>query len=503
MSFFRLLKTLPRRKVSIHQYRRLSSHAASSSHEILPPSVYSISTGASSDASDAGVQISKVGCLRRVFMLKSHLSLDEIKGLAYRIGILTKNASLNSIFISPSFGDGEIRTLPSSVFEIEELEEYLVEDNIPFLGGYDPLELYKSGAHKDKESVKQLLDGISDLSLAIRGDAKGTRIPVITLPLGLVHDSGYALCTGGYVLATENTSFRVMNPSRGLSFDPIGLSFILPRLGWEFQQKSADYVGCGLILALSAMEANADDMMKTGLATHYIGSASKLGLLESSLADLSPWNQQDLLKQIPRFYGQPERTNDVNEEYRNVSVANLIHTFSTYGISEGEGIMFDPNVITTSEDDPSLNLDHEPVYLQQESNLLHYAMTFDAIFKEENTVFGIVERLKEVANRDSIDEEVKETIIMAQKLVRRIEQQSALAVSVVYRLMQTGGQRGQSIDSCMKREKRAQMKLFQEQDFQKWAKYAASSNSNDLFTDWEYKQLNDVPVDQVQEIVGS
>lgn len=433
-------------------------------------------------------------------MLNSHLTLDEIKGLAYRIKILTKNASLNSILISPSYGDGEIRTLPSSVFEINELEEYLSGENIPFLGGYDPVELFKSGAHKDEDTVQQLLDGISDLSLAIRGDAEGTRIPVLTLPLGLTHDSGYALCTGGYVLATENTSFRVMNPSRGLSFDPIGLSFILPRLGWEFQQPSADYVGCGLILALSGMEANVDDMMKTGLATHYIGSASKLGQLERSLSDLSPWNQQDLLKQRPRFYGQAERTNDVNKDFRNVSVANLIQTFSTYDISEG--IMFDPDVITASEDDPSLNLDHEPVYLRRESNLLHYAATFDAIFKEENTVFGIVERLKEVANRDSIDEEVKETISMAKKLVQRIEQQSALAVSVVYRLMQAGGKRGQSIDSCMEREKKAQVKLFKEQDFQKWAKHTASSNSNDLFTDWEYKRLNDVPEDQVQEIVG-
>mmetsp|Transcript_32400 Transcript_32400/g.48848 ORF Transcript_32400/g.48848 Transcript_32400/m.48848 type:complete len:502 (+) Transcript_32400:71-1576(+) len=501
MSFYRqVVKSLPARFAGpIHQ-SRLSSHAVSTKKTSHPSSIHAISTGVSSDASGAGVHISKIGCLRRVFILNSHLSLDEMKGMAYRIRLLSKNPSLNSILISPSIGDGNIGTLPSSVFDVDELEEYLDKDNIPHLGGYNPLSLYKSGAYKEEDVVKQLLDCLSDLSLAIRGDAEGTRIPVLTLPLGLVHDSGYALCTGGYVLATENTSFRIMNPSRGLSFDPIGLSFILPRLGWEFQQQSADYVGCGLILALSAMEANAEDMMQTGLATHYIGSASKLGQFESCLADLSPWNQQELLRRVPRFYGQPERTEDFNKDYRNASVANLIKTFSTYEIREG--ILFDPNVILPNEDDPSLNLDHEPVYLKRKSKLLNHAVMFDAIFKQENTVFGIVERLKEVANRDSIDEEMKETISMAKSLVQRIEQQSALAVSVVYRLMQVGGKRGQSMDSCIEREKNAQVKLFKEQDFQNWAKHTASSKCDERFSDWEYKRLDDVPEDQVKEIVG-
>ena len=88
-------------------------------------------------------------------------------------------------------------------------------------------------------------------------------------------DAGYALCVGGFVLATPDTCFRVLNPSKGLSFDPIGLSFVLPRLGWEFKQRSAEYTGCGLLHALTTgMEANASDSMETGIATHFVDNVN-------------------------------------------------------------------------------------------------------------------------------------------------------------------------------------------------------------------------------------
>ena len=162
------------------------------------------------------------------------------------------------------------------------------------------------------------MDGMQNLALATRGDVSSTRIPIITLPHGLVNDGGYALCMGSYMLASPDTCFAILNPSRGLAFDPIGLSFILPRLGQEFEQPVVQYPGAGMILALTGMHANAEDMMETGLATNYIESVSTLGTLERTLGNLLPWNQQAILKEPPRNHGAPRPKEDVNAAYRNV-----------------------------------------------------------------------------------------------------------------------------------------------------------------------------------------
>lgn len=448
-----------------------------------------------------------------MFLLEPHLSTEEIEGLAYRIKTLTKNEALNSVLVATSDEDDRLTgALPTSAVEVDNMgklvdkSELRRPDDSVFhvAGGYDPIEIFKLGKHKDEASMQQLLDALSDLALATRGDIRATRVPVITLPDGLVHDGGYALCMGGYVLATRDTSFRVMNPSRGLSLDPVGLSFILPRLGWEFQQESADYPGCGLILALTGMEANASDMMETGLATHYMDTTAALGLFERSLAELPPWNQQNLLKPRPRFYGQPERDNDVNESYRNVAVANLVHAFCEYNIS-GTDMFTNRESDFMAGDDPSIDLDYTPLHVDRESDLVNYAATFDHIFKEERTVADIVERFKEIGARESLDEEGREGIAVAKKLAERMQQKSPLALSVTYSLMQLGAKKGESLEKCMEREKRAQAKLFQLDDFENWAKHTNTTlaKEGDVFTNWSHASLADVSQDQVDEIIGN
>jgi len=499
-----LLKPIQKCGVYSHVYRRLFSQAiASSDSEILhaPSSAHSVSTGHATGAGNGGVSIRQVGCTRRVFFLKSHLSMEEIEGLAYRIRVLSQNTAINSVLMSR--GDDTLDTglLPTSVLEAP-IDTSYDDGIIATMEGYDPVELYKSGLHEDEASLQRLFDAVGSLSTAVRGD-KSSRVPILTLPSGLVCDSAYAICMGGYVLATNDTSFRIVNPSRGLSLDPIGLSFILPRLGWEYQQTSADYVGCGMILALTGMEANVFDMMETGLATHYIESDTKLGHLEACLAELPPWEQQGLKNPPPRFYGQPEREEDVNAAYRNAPVRNLIYCFSSYdNASNNPFTNFDVDSII--KDDPSTNLDYISMEEHRKSHLLHYAKTFDSIFREEKTVVGIVERLKERANRDSIEEKAKEEIAIAKELVQRMEQQSPLAISVIYKLMQTGARKEQSIASCMEREKRSQTKLCQMDDFRKWAEHKTSSRgSDDIFSDWKYKTLDEVPAEEVNEIIGS
>lgn len=492
--------------------RSLSQNVAVAGTTLAPPdAVHAIPTGSARISGANNVVVRDVGCTRRVFLLDPHMRSEEIEGLAYRIDMMTRNDSLNSIFIASSYNDDAASgAIASSAIEMEKYggdvlgyESSSPHGTIePIAGGYDPIEVYKSGSYQDNASVQRLMDAVSGLALATRGNAATTRVPVITLPNGRVHDGGYALCMGGYVLATQDSSFSCRNPSRGLSFDPIGLSFILPRLGWEFQQVSADYAGCGLILALTGMEANASDMMETGLATHYIDSASSIGSIERGLAELPPWNQQNLLRNRPRFYGQPERSNDPNASFRNVSVANLIHSFTSYSASGAD--MFTARGVSDfdsyGDDDPSVNLDYTPLYADRDSVLVNYAATFDKFFREERTIADVAERFGEVAGRDALHEESRAGIAVAKDILNRMQQQSPLALSVIYSLMQEGSQKGESLESCIMREKHAQVKMFQGSDFEEWAKRAASGRCG--FGAWQHKSLADVSQDQVKEIIG-
>ena len=262
-------------------------------------------------------------------------------------------------------------------------------------------------------------------------------------------------------------------------------------------------LGCGLILALTGTEADASDMMETGLATHFMDTVSTLPLLERSLGDLPPWEQQNVQPRPQRLYGEDEPKEDINAKFRNVGVANLVYAFCQDNI-EGKDILTNNESDFHITDDPSIDLHYSSVLVDRESKLVNYAATFDDVFGEEKTVVGIMERLREISERDVQDLEEKECVAVAKDLYERMQCQSPLALSVVYSLMQHGSKKGESLESCLEREKRTQLKMFQQSDFDSWASHrGASTQDGNVFTGWKYKTLAEVPLDQVAEIVGS
>jgi enoyl-CoA hydratase/carnithine racemase len=458
---------------------------------------------------EVAVVIREVGCTRRVFLLKPFLSSDELEGLAYRIRALTKNDSLNSVLIATDDrDDAENDALPSTLIDREYpyMRDEKVDEGFPpkpgqnwhVAGGYDPLALYKSGRHRNPEAVRSLLDNLTDLALAVRGDPRITKIPTICIPHGHVHDGGFAWCgMSSYVLATRATTFSIRHPSKGLALDPIGLSYILPRLGREFVQPAASYVGCGLILGLMGYEADAGDLMETGLATNYMESPAALGLLEHTLSELPPWNQQALLKDPVRYLADQKPSTDHNKDFRNFAVADTVHCFSSYR-ADGAEMWVNNNVDAYIGEDPSLEMGTLPWHEDRTSDLVNYAATFDDIFTTEKSLVGIYERFREVASRQTNDPEEQEGIDVAKDFCRRLERQSPLAVSAVYLLLREGAKGDQSRRSCMTRERIVQSKLLGMDDFENWAKFASSVHAkNAVFCGWKHKSLADVSNDEV------
>ena len=456
-------------------------------------------------------------------------------GLAYRIKMLTKNTSLSSLLLSSNNDvnvnvsndvDDTLRTLPTSALDIikehgdgddndnDNETDYVYDDtfsfpnqNVAFVAaGYNHRELQK----QTKTEQRKTLNALIKLAKAIKGgtppataltDENTSKIPFISIPHGLISDGGYALNMGSYVLATSDSRFRIMNPLRGLALDPVGLSYILPRLGWEYQQPSASYP-VGSILALTGYEANESDMVETGLATHFLDSIGKLGAVERALANLAPYEQQKLIKEPSTRYGDVSAENsnrDMNARFRNAAVAGLMHAVSAYDAMGQEIVSARDEAAFLADEDPSLVLeaDRGQMFGDRESMLLNVAATFQDVFEEEKSVEGIVERMREYASAETSNEEEVEFVNAAKELLAGMEAQSPLALRAVHKLMTIGKEAKETLETCMERERKVQLRLFEKDDFNNWAKSGAKEGE---FKDWKHASVKDVTSGEVEEL---
>jgi enoyl-CoA hydratase/carnithine racemase len=473
-----------------------------------------------------GAAVLQLGSTRRIFVLQPNLTQEEMDGLAYRIQMLMKNTSLNSILLANHLektDSNKFEILPISALELDQDSE----DTALFGDEFDiGAQSQQEGSHEwlvgcgydarkvlgmDKRSREKLLSSMMRLSRAVKGstasnlepekDQYVSKIPFISVPHGLLSDGGYALAMGSYVLATSESRFRIMNPLRGLSLDPIGLSYVLPRLGWEFQQPSASYP-VGSVLALTGFEADASDMVETGLATHFMDSVGKLGSLERALASLAPYDQQRLIKEPAKRYGdsvQNRFKTDINARYRNVAIAGLMHSVSAYDAMGQELTSPRDEVEALAQEDPSLVLEADRAQFlgDRSSTLLNVAVTFKDVFESESSLEGIVERMREYAAADAKNEEEIEFVNLAKDILNGMEAQSPLALSATYKLMQVGKNANESLESCMNRERSVLLKLFDKEDFRNWAKSGAKEGE---FKGWTHKGIKEVTSDEVEEL---
>jgi enoyl-CoA hydratase/carnithine racemase len=461
------------------------------------------------DTANTPAFIRQVGCTRRVFLLQPYMSSAELEGLAYRIKTLTKNDGINSVLIATDNTDDIANGAMPSIL-VDRDHPYIRDESVDegfapapgqtfhVAGGYDPLELYKQGKHKDAEYVAILLQNLAALASAVMGDSHRTKVPTICIPHGIITDGGFAFLLASYVMTTRESCFRILNPSKGLSLDPVGLSYFLPRLGMEFRQPAAQYSGCGMIVGLMGFEADHSDMLETGLATNYMETPVALGLLEHTLSEIPPWSQQGLLKNPVRYHSDPVPSIDHNGAFRNVAVADAIHCCSS-GRADGSDMW---TYTEPTFEDPSLETDPVPWHEYRVSDLVNYAATFDGIFKNNSELTGILESLREVAGRHTNDPEEQEGIDVAADFVARLERQSPLAVSVVHRMLRMGASSHETLRSCLAREHRVQKNMFGREDFEHWAAHAVNDKiGGEPFTNWKHKCIADVKHDEVTEII--
>ena len=270
-----------------------------------------------------------------------------------------------------------------------------------------------------------------------------------------------------------------------------------------------------MVLALTGYEADEGDMVETGLATHYMDSFGKLGAVERALANLAPYEQQNLLKEPTRKYGDTsgggasasssgsrnrmQQQGDINAKFRNVAVAGLLHSVSTYDAMGQEITSVRDQASFLADEDPTLVLegDRGQMFGDRESMLLNLAATFQDVFEKESSVEGIMERMREYASADAKNEEEMEFVSAAADILKGMEAQSPLALCATHKLMIDGKAPKESLNSCIKRELKVQLNLMEKDDFKNWAESGVKEGE---FLDWKHKSVKDVTKDEVASL---
>lgn len=117
-------------------------------------------------------------------------------------------------------------------------------------------------------------------------------IPQISIWDGIVMGGGFGISIHGkYRIATENSLFAM--PETNIGFYPdVGATFILPKL------KS----GIGNYLALTGARLKADDLLFSGLATHYVPSHKIEALIQDLIKTSNDIKDRDVAKDVLSSY---------------------------------------------------------------------------------------------------------------------------------------------------------------------------------------------------------
>lgn len=116
------------------------------------------------------------------------------------------------------------------------------------------------------------------------------QVPQVSLWDGVVMGGGVGLSIHGkYRVATENTLFAMPECKIGL-FPDVGGSWWIPRL--KLYQSQSGVGGVGNYLALTGARLKAEDLMYTGIATHYVKS-NRLEELKQALIESTQDNTSD------------------------------------------------------------------------------------------------------------------------------------------------------------------------------------------------------------------
>eukprot|EP00586_Coscinodiscus_wailesii_P021914 CAMPEP_0172496894 /NCGR_PEP_ID=MMETSP1066-20121228/94667_1 /TAXON_ID=671091 /ORGANISM="Coscinodiscus wailesii, Strain CCMP2513" /LENGTH=470 /DNA_ID=CAMNT_0013269433 /DNA_START=66 /DNA_END=1478 /DNA_ORIENTATION=+ len=447
-----------------------------------PPSVLTVpfvNNPLPPDSPRPNAVVCPAGTCHSAYLFEPHLAPDETSGLSHRLQIMSRNKSLSSVLISFA-------------------EKYYVDNNE---GTYTPRSSYanskeaqfsRMSAALSPEPPHQLsfegyrhpippedrartLDALSNLALCTHDPR--TKIPVVfAAGNATISDGGYALSLcSHYTVCSASATYRVTNPRRGLSFDPIGLSFVLTRLGVDDDDDvlSDLSLAMGRMVSLGGYEMSGTEMVGVGMGTHLVyppGDGDEMvNLLEYELGNLTSFESQVFLErprvtQAEATYRKQNAIWDdddlVNQKYKNQTVHELLRDM-TDGVSSKVG---EVDIVTIA------------------------AMLKDTL--ERESLEGVIEGFKELQDNDN------RLGRLAKDFLTKFEERSPLALAAVDKLLMKANDNSESLESCAAREKTVLMNLIKGKDYKNWVANGLEK------VEWTHQSINEVSSDEIDELFG-
>ena len=204
-------------------------------------------------AMSSNMLIREILAARRVYLPNNGYfqSVKQMEDLAHRLESIGHNNQVSAVIIAPH--DNTNYKSSGDVEDVNQLPllatRSLSENYTSFMDPQEQVTFFL-GTNWESEDYKQQFLTLQKLVHIVHRMAPA---PTVSISHGNVQDGGFALCIGRYNIATEKSSFQVLNPRRGLTLDG-GLSFVLPRLGFGLShlmknKKDLSTIPMGKVLA--------------------------------------------------------------------------------------------------------------------------------------------------------------------------------------------------------------------------------------------------------------
>lgn len=218
-----------------------------------------------------------------------------------RTFILNRPKALNSLNLSM------IRNIAPQLQAWEQSDickVIILKSNHPkaFCAGGDVKIVAEAGANKDPEAPTFFYEEYS-----LNYQIATLKTPLVALIDGITMGGGVGISVHApFRVATEKTLFAMPETAIGL-FPDVGGSFFLPRLDGEL----------GTYLGLTGFRLKGQDVMRAGIATHYVPS-ERLSALEDRLSELDLLDHDVVNQALEEFSSEPNTEPFILDSFRNI-----------------------------------------------------------------------------------------------------------------------------------------------------------------------------------------
>jgi enoyl-CoA hydratase/carnithine racemase len=231
-------------------------------------------------------------------MMTSTHTLQFLPSLSANLGILQLNnpASLNALTLEmirsmiPTLKQWQTKGVRATLMVGTPYEKN-GKAKPAFCAGGDVKKVYLAGIGKEDKSITANFFR-EEYQLNHMIATQAPHMPQVSIWDGVVMGGGVGLSIHGkYRVATENTIFAMPECKIGL-FPDVGGTWWIPRLKLYNQFKSGVVGGVGNYLALTGVRLAAEDLIYSGIATHYVKS-ERLDELKSALSESTNSHSND------------------------------------------------------------------------------------------------------------------------------------------------------------------------------------------------------------------